>query len=519
MINISNIVCGQVKGTNLVIPLAVNADGELVVNLEASEINIGEVDATLNAETTKVIGTVNNKVANGDDVTLGAKADAAATVADETPFSAISLLKGLWNKLTTVAQEGTDGTGITPPTGAVGIRGWLSGIYSKVAGILEVKIDQATEHANEVVTKTGSVTAATLSTETTKVIGTVNDKIADGDNITLGAKADTPATVADATPFSVIALLKGIWSKLAGTLTVAQTGSNEVVLAKGTTNAVGLPILFIDTTKNFETSAFVNKTAKLTINNIDYYRTIIANTASGISINPIQLAVGASVTLGGAGSAVIRCKTLGVAGNANKIILAAGTGLGSLLGVTWDAGTTTLTITSPTDGGGSPTDIAAGNLEALFAGVPAVDALFSVDDDISAGALDLVASPGTSFTGGLDAIAVPSGAEYEIIDYGTSSVQLVAGTANVGKVSIVGNTLEEQLTEADDDPAGTLTFAQNISTIEISNTDTVNAGVFTVNGIAINVPVSTTVKFNVGGTPSNIVTLTGATTYIVNRYV
>ena len=28
------------------------------------------------------------------------------------------------------AQDGTDGTGITPPTGAVGIRGWLSGIYN-----------------------------------------------------------------------------------------------------------------------------------------------------------------------------------------------------------------------------------------------------------------------------------------------------------------------------------------------------------------------------------------------------
>ena len=33
----------------------------------------------------------------------------------------------------TPAQDGTDGTGITAPTGAVGIRGWLSGIYSKLA--------------------------------------------------------------------------------------------------------------------------------------------------------------------------------------------------------------------------------------------------------------------------------------------------------------------------------------------------------------------------------------------------
>ncbi len=30
------------------------------------------------------------------------------------------------------AQDGTDGTGITPPTGAVGIRGWLSGIFNKL---------------------------------------------------------------------------------------------------------------------------------------------------------------------------------------------------------------------------------------------------------------------------------------------------------------------------------------------------------------------------------------------------
>lgn len=30
------------------------------------------------------------------------------------------------------AQDGTDGTGITPPTGATGIRGWLSGIFNKL---------------------------------------------------------------------------------------------------------------------------------------------------------------------------------------------------------------------------------------------------------------------------------------------------------------------------------------------------------------------------------------------------
>jgi hypothetical protein len=141
-------------------------------------------------------------------------------------------------------KDGTDATAAAQEIGGKGMRGWLSGIYYvlKTAGIKvttlpslvfaagnaligKVGIDQVTANANEVVTKTGSVTTATLSAETTKVIGTVNDKVADGDNIALGTKADAAATVADTTPFSVIALLKGLWNKLAGTLTVQLTGS------------------------------------------------------------------------------------------------------------------------------------------------------------------------------------------------------------------------------------------------------------------------------------------------------
>lgn len=36
------------------------------------------------------------------------------------------------------AQDGTDGTGITPPTGGSGIRGWLSGIFQKLSNALAV---------------------------------------------------------------------------------------------------------------------------------------------------------------------------------------------------------------------------------------------------------------------------------------------------------------------------------------------------------------------------------------------
>ena len=40
--------------------------------------------------------------------------------------------------VSTLAKDGTDGSGITQPTGGAGIRGWLSGIYSKLSGTLTV---------------------------------------------------------------------------------------------------------------------------------------------------------------------------------------------------------------------------------------------------------------------------------------------------------------------------------------------------------------------------------------------
>ena len=55
--------------------------------------------------------------------------------------------------------------------------------------------------------------------------------------------------------------------------------------------------------------------------------------------------------------------------------------------------------------------------------------------------------------------------------------------------------------------------------VEIYNTDATNAGVFTVNGLAIPIPPSKSYMSAIGGVPSAEVTITGATTYIVNRYV
>jgi hypothetical protein len=81
--------------------------------------------------------------------------------------------------------------------------------------------------------------------------------------------------------------------------------------------------------------------------------------------------------------------------------------------------------------------------------------------------------------------------------------------------------IKEVLVEAQtnaDAVAGVLTFSANISLIEILNTDSVNTGVFAVNGLNITIPPSELFYGYVGGTPGATVTVTGATTYIVNRY-
>jgi len=79
-------------------------------------------------------------------------------------------------------------------------------------------------------------------------------------------------------------------------------------------------------------------------------------------------------------------------------------------------------------------------------------------------------------------------------------------------------TFVEQKTQANA-VAGVLTFSTNIGAIEIYNTDPVNTGVFTVNGLPITVPPGKTFMSPMGGNASTTVFVTGATSYIVSRYV
>lgn len=84
-------------------------------------------------------------------------------------------------------------------------------------------------------------------------------------------------------------------------------------------------------------------------------------------------------------------------------------------------------------------------------------------------------------------------------------------------VSIADNRVAEQKTEADA-VNGVLTFNADVKTIEIYNTDT-NTGIFNVNGIDITVPAGDVFLAKIGGDPSKEVSISGATKYIVTRYV
>lgn len=99
---------------------------------------------------------------------------------------------------------------------------------------------------------------------------------------------------------------------------------------------------------------------------------------------------------------------------------------------------------------------------------------------------------------------------------GRSSLKKNVNASIVG--SLPKDTLQEQLTETDA-VAGVLTFTEAIKIVEIYNTDAVNSGTFTVNGLDVVVPATKSYMSAIGGTPSSEVTVTGSTTYIVSRYI
>lgn len=95
--------------------------------------------------------------------------------------------------------------------------------------------------------------------------------------------------------------------------------------------------------------------------------------------------------------------------------------------------------------------------------------------------------------------------------------QTTPGTTNKVVAELSGSTLAEQKTQADASD-GNVTFSENIEYVEIYNTDA-NAGVFTVNGIALSVPSGVSFKAKIGGTPSSIISISTSVSYIISRYI
>lgn len=149
----------------------------------------------------------------------------------------------------------------------------------------------------------------------------------------------------------------------------------------------------------------------------------------------------------------------------------------------------------------------AGNVTVTLNGVSTNIAV----DPVIETTTNLVASKirGTAFTGWTTG-GIGSTVTFTSTTYGnkTDATYYAGGTGATGAMSTTTQGTDQKVT-----------FVTNVEYIGIYNTDVTNAGVFTVNGIAITVPANDSAEFQIGGTPSPAVTVTGSTSYIVTRYV
>jgi len=163
--------------------------------------------------------------ANASEVRL---IDGPGTASGTPLFSSITALPG------SVAQEGTDATGVIAPAGAIGIRGWLSGVYNRLANIASL-------------TLTG---------------GNLNVNIASG--ATTAPSATTTAAVAVAAAAAAIKATAGrLYALVVTTSGAAQTtltdGASGTIIAVIPANQpIGELPLFAGAGRPFSTSLYAN---------------------------------------------------------------------------------------------------------------------------------------------------------------------------------------------------------------------------------------------------------------------
>ncbi len=191
------------------------------------------------------------------------------------------------------------------------------------------------------------------------------------------------------------------------------------VLLKGIATG-GTETTIVDNTKDFDMSALANRVAKVTIGGIEYYRAITACAGDTITIATIQDAAGAIAMVGSGedaeGKVSIHCKgdLIGGVGNDYSVQIVQGTATTGDDVVTIDEENKILLITVNLDGSSNPRTLAAGGLQTLLANTVDIADKFEIPGGFTAGNLP-IGGDAIPFVGGVDAIAVPVGAPYEVL--------------------------------------------------------------------------------------------------------
>jgi hypothetical protein len=238
------------------------------------------------------------------------------------------------------AQDGTDATGVSPPTGGIGIRGWLSGIYIKL--VSSVAVTGTFWQATQPVSTASLPLPAGAATAGNQPTAAAQGSTTSGQTGSLMQGAVTAAapsyTTAQTSPLSldtagnlrvnVVAGGGGAWGNVAqGSTTSGQTGG----LMQGAVTAAA--------------PAYVTaQTSPISLTPAGAVRTDASTTTQPISAASLPLPAGAATA---AGVAAINT-TLGTPMQATggTVGIAAGTNaIGSIIGRTTMA-TATPTVTS-----------------------------------------------------------------------------------------------------------------------------------------------------------------------------
>jgi len=257
-----NSVFGHVLLTGTT-PAPVAPGNALLVSDAAAEANLATVAAQTAGLATSANQTSLVTQTTAAATALGTPADVAWTGTGNA--GAVALLKGLYAKISTTliisgsvavsalpgspAQDGTDATGVTLPAGATGIRGWLSGIYNRLAGTLTVTVSALPGSIAQDGTDATGVTAPAGAVGIRGWLSGIYSRLAGTLAVSVSTLPGSPAQDGtDATgvlvPTGGIGIrgwLSGIYLKLSGTIsTTVSNFPGSVQTTGGTATALGL---------------------------------------------------------------------------------------------------------------------------------------------------------------------------------------------------------------------------------------------------------------------------------------